>query len=171
MGGGGEKVSKKQADKELVTETIEEEVEVHFDPDTADAAAELPDLAVNPEEEVEKTKRAKRRVILSVEEEMLMSEWLHEHPEIYSEGMKAYKDVGKKNRLWESKADDMERSVRELKTWYDSIRTRIGNLYTKSGAPAKDLTDRDQFPKVNFSFLGGSHIQDVRPLCLHGMYL
>jgi hypothetical protein len=48
-------------------------------------------------------------------------------------------------------------SVTELKTWYESLRTRFGKLSAaaKSGDGAtKELTDRDKWVMASFSFLG-----------------
>ncbi len=77
----------------------------------------------------------------------------HLHPFIYSKGLKLYKDVAKKNTLWESKVLELGLQVSHLKQWYDNIRTKIGKMYRKkSGAPAREYTERVTFVRQNFGF-------------------
>ena len=105
---------------------------------------------------VEKRKKKKKPLTLNSEQEEDFINWLKEHPELYDKGKKEYRDVEKKNKLWEDKAAAMEVNVSDLRTWFDSMRTRYGKLtQTKSGQGAKVLTYRDKWVLTNFDFLKG----------------
>jgi hypothetical protein len=110
------------------------------------------------------SKRKKSKALLLTEEqEVDIGEWLRNHPELYSKALKSYKDVGKKTKLWDDKARDigLESGVL-LKTWYESIRTKVGKMTKeKSGSATKDVTDREVFIRTNFGFLG-DHISRIR---------
>ncbi len=108
-------------------------------------------------------KKRRKNLILTEELELNLADWLRCHPEIYSKRLPAFKDIAKKERLWEKKAAELQlESVTMLKTWYNSIRTRIGKLgKTKSEAPAKELTERDLFLRSSFGFLS-EHIARKR---------
>ena len=99
---------------------------------------------------------------------MELADWLKENPMLYTKSMKEYKDMAKKTDLWNSKAAELDlESESMLKTWYESVRTKVGKLSDKkSGSATKDMTDRDTFLMQNFGFLA-SHIERVkgRPAC------
>ena len=87
-----------------------------------------------------------------------VAEWLKQHDFIYVKGRSQYKDTGSKKKLWDELALKMGVNLKALTTWYESTRTKIGKLLTdKSGSATKELSERDQFLKVTFSFLG-NHI-------------
>ena len=87
-----------------------------------------------------------------------VAEWLKQHDFIYVKGRSQYKDTGSKKKLWDELARKMGVNLKALTTWYESTRTKIGKLLTdKSGSATKELSERDQFLKVTFSFLG-NHI-------------
>ena len=113
-------------------------------------------------------KKKKKSLVLSDEQEMELADWLKENPMLYTKSMKEYKDTAKKIDLWNSKAAELDlESGPLLKTWYESVRTKVGKLSDKkSGSATKDMTDRDTFPMKNFGFLA-SHIARVkgRPAC------
>ena len=49
-----------------------------------------------------------------------------------------------------------------LKTWYESVRTKVGKISDKkSGSGTKDMTERDTFLMAHFGFLSG-HISRIR---------
>jgi len=108
-------------------------------------------------------KKRKSPVILTEEQEIDMGEWLRQNPMLYSKAMKEYKNTLKKNRLWDEKAAELDlESGQLLRTWYESIRTRVGKVaLKKSGSAALELTDRDKFIMAHFSFLG-THISRMR---------
>ena len=109
-----------------------------------------------------------RKLVLSDEQEMELADWLKENPMLYTKSMKEYKDTARKIDLWNSKAAELDlESGPLLKTWYESVRTKVGKLSDKkSGSATKDMTDRDTFLMQNFGFLA-SHIARVkgRPAC------
>ena len=135
---------------------------------TQGAAEITPAAACGPWTEADipnlpKKRKKNKAVILSEEQEVQLGEWLRNHPEFYTKSLKAYKDVGKKRSLWDDKAAELKMESGDLlRTWYESIRTRIGKMLKgKSGSAARDLTEREKFLKDNFGFLG-DHIARVR---------
>ena len=67
-----------------------------------------------------------------------------------------------KDRLWQDQAEKMNKSVCDIKTWYDSIRTRIGRLRkTKSGQGETVFTERNRWIFSRFEFLC-PHIVEVK---------
>ncbi|XP_041352071.1 uncharacterized protein LOC121370720 [Gigantopelta aegis] len=79
---------------------------------------------------------------------------------LYTKSMKEYKNTAKAAEL------DLE-SGPMLKTWYESVRTKVGKMSDKkSDSATKDMSDRDTFLMQNFGFLA-SHIARVkgRPAC------
>lgn len=117
---------------------------------------------------VPEKKRRKKPLVLTEDQEIEMAEWLLNHPFVYTKSMKEYKNISKKNRLWDNKAEELDvESSDILKTWYGSMRTRIGKITEKkSGSAKKDLTERDTFLMQHFRFLT-THISRVkaRPAC------
>ncbi len=113
---------------------------------------------------LEQKKRTRRKgLVLTEDQEVSLGEWLRNHPEIYTKSMKAYKEIDKKKRLWEEKADELGlESAALLRTWYESVRTKIGKIKTgASGSAATQMSERDEFLERNFGFLRG-HISRVR---------
>ena len=80
---------------------------------------------------------------------------------LYTKSMKEYKDTAKKIDLWNSKAAELDlESGPLLKTWYESVRTKVGKLSDKkSGSATKDMTDRDHLPYAELWVPGVSHSQ------------
>nr|XP_054766060.1 PAX-interacting protein 1-like [Lytechinus pictus] len=109
-------------------------------------------------------KRSKKKtLVLTDEQEADMADWLKSHPLLYTKTMKEYKDTAKKIDLWNDKANELNvETMSMLKTWYESVRTKVGKLTdSKSGSAARNLTDRERFLKANFGFLS-SHISRVK---------
>ena len=66
---------------------------------------------------------------------------------LYSKRLAGYKDTAAKDRLWAEQAMQMNRAPNELKTWYESMRTKLGKLkkaITKSGQAADRFTATEQ---------------------------
>lgn len=104
-----------------------------------------------------KAKRKKKDKVvgsLTAVEEESMVEWLREHPEMYNKKLQDYKNIQKKEALWQEKAQEMGKQVQVLQVWYKSLRTRMGKLMKKkSGQGDEELTDRDKWILSNLVFL------------------
>ena len=115
-----------------------------------------------------KKREKKKGLILTDEQETLLSDWLKENPMLYTKSMKEFKDTAKKTSMWNDKAAELDlESGALLRTWYESVRSKVGKLTDKkSGSNTKDLTDRDTFLMSNFGFLS-KHISRVKatPAC------
>ncbi len=108
-----------------------------------------------------KRKKRVQAVVLTEEQEEGLSEWLKVNTFIYNKRLKQFRDSKRKQRFWDEKASELAVDVAGLKTWYDSIRTKVGKITgVKSGSAAKEYTDRDNFLMENFSFLK-DHISRV----------
>ncbi|KAJ8245796.1 hypothetical protein GJAV_G00260410 [Gymnothorax javanicus] len=128
------------------------------------AAADLvPELKLEPkaeeaEEDAPARRRAAPRVVtnFSEDEKELIIDFLQQNPTLYSKRLAGFKDAAAKDRLWTEQARQMKRTPNELKTWYDSIRTRLGKLkkaVTKSGQAADSFTATEQWIWERFQFL------------------
>ncbi|XP_034020470.1 uncharacterized protein LOC117505047 [Thalassophryne amazonica] len=101
-----------------------------------------------------KKKRKKVAATLSREEEELMVEWLRDHPEMYDKRLSQYKNIQRKDALWDEKAREMKKDTAKLKVWYKSLRTRMGKLMKKKTTKGdEELTDRDKWILANLEFL------------------
>ena len=103
-------------------------------------------------------KRAKVAALnLAPEQQEELADWLKENDFIFVKDRSQYKDTAVKKRLWEE-AKTFGVDSRVLITWYESVRTKIGKLLdAKSSSATKELSDRDQYLKDNFGFLGQPH--------------
>ena len=116
----------------------------------AAAADPVPELELEPEaveaeEDAPARRRAAPRVVtnFSEDEKELIIDFLQRNPTLYSKRLAGYKDAAAKDRLWTEQARQMKRTPHELKTWYDSMRTKLGKLkkaVTKSGQAADRFT-------------------------------
>jgi hypothetical protein len=70
------------------------------------------------------------------------------------QNLKGYKETQKKKYLWREQANLLGKDVDVIKTCYSRIRTRYRRLKkTRSGAPDKELTERDSWILREFGFL------------------
>jgi hypothetical protein len=67
----------------------------------------LPDLTPSSQD-ITVSKKTRRNVILSDDEEEDLAEWIRGHPAIYDKQCKAYRDIRKKEVLWTEKASAMD---------------------------------------------------------------
>ncbi|XP_063865407.1 uncharacterized protein LOC135103308 [Scylla paramamosain] len=93
-----------------------------------------------------------RVTILTVEQERNVAEWLQEHELFYNKKLNDYKDVRKKYRLLQEKADELNVHVNQLRTWIDGMRTRFGRLCATRSA-VMEMTEREQWIYTTFRFL------------------
>ena len=96
-------------------------------------------------EDVSARRRVAPRVVtnFSEEEKEIVIDFLQQNPTLYSKRLAGYKDTAAKGRLWAEQARQMNRTPSELKTWYESMRTKLGKLkkaVTKSGQAADRFT-------------------------------
>ena len=113
------------------------------------------DAAVN---QTDKAKRHEEAChTLSPQEEEDMVNWLQAHPVLFNKKLTSYKDTARKELLWKEIAEQLEKPVMMLKTWYKSLRTRLGRLLKKpkSGAGVEDgeLMEREEWIVRNFEFM------------------
>ncbi|XP_072176025.1 uncharacterized protein [Diadema setosum] len=75
-------------------------------------------------------KKAGSRIVtnFSEEEKERIICFLQQNPSLYSKRLAGYKDTVAKERLWTDQARRMNCMPYELKTWYDSMRTKLGKL-------------------------------------------
>lgn len=83
------------------------------------------------DDEIEPLVKRKKKMatILTEVQEIELKDWLLLNPMLYTKGMKEYRNTPKKIRMWELKAQEYGlESVAMLKTWYESIRTKVGKI-------------------------------------------
>ena len=119
-----------------------------------DLAGSLSPLS-GPEEEEStaqhwrKKQRQKPELTLTDDQEVVLSEWLLEHPAIFTKGYREFRDSQKKNRLWAEKAVEFDCTI-----YYKSTCTKVGKVtHTKSGQSATPKSDRNLFLMRHFGFL------------------
>ena len=100
------------------------------------------------EEAEEDTSGGRRRVEprnainLTEEEKEIVIDFQQQNPMLYSKRLAGYKGTAARDRLWVEQAMEMSRTSKELKTWYESMRTKLGKLkkaITKTGQAADRL--------------------------------
>ena len=69
-------------------------------------------------------KKPKKTTDLTDEEEEVMALWRRENECLYNKKFNAYKDMQKKNKLWDDQAKEMNKDMEMLQIWYRSLRTR-----------------------------------------------
>ncbi|KAK7083637.1 hypothetical protein SK128_007665 [Halocaridina rubra] len=97
-----------------------------------------------------------RGINLTVEQERDVVKWFQEHEIFYNKKLTDYRDTGKKARLLEEKAVELNVHVNQLKTWCDGMRTRfarISSTCSGQGTVLDELTERDRWIYNSFQFL------------------
>lgn len=83
----------------------------------SDEEPAAPILSREDEQPVTKKKR-RPALLLTQQQEDEIVDWIKDRPLLYSKGLKEYKDVAKKERLWEEKARELNlESTALLMTW------------------------------------------------------
>ena len=123
--------------------------------DERDAAADqIPEMEPEPEadeaEDIPARRRTAPRVVttFSEDEKELIIDFLQQNPTMYSKRLAGYKDAAAKDKLWTEQARQMNCTPNELKTWYESMRTKLGKLkkaVTKSGQAADRFTATERY--------------------------
>ena len=83
-----------------------------------------------------------KSIFLSDSDEEAIVEFVKQHKELYNKTNDSFKDKQKKKRLWEQLAATRNLSVKRVKKWFKTQRTRYGKLtQTKSGQAAEKSTE------------------------------
>ena len=100
-----------------------------------------------------------KSIFLSDSDKEAIVEFVKQQEELYDKTNDSFKDKQKKERLWEQLAASRNLPVKTVKKWFETQRTRYGNLtQTKSGQEAEKNTEQQTWLKDSFSFLRG-HIR------------
>ena len=106
-------------------------------------------------EVADNTRSARNKpLILSDEVEHALVEWIQQNETLYDKTKEGYRKTGDKNRLWQSKADELNITLKALLVWYKSQKTMFAKLLlsTKSGE-GDTMTDREKWILEKWSFL------------------
>ena len=95
-------------------------------------------------------RKATPRVVTAFTEDQkeAIIDFLQQNPVLYSKRLTGYKNSAAKERLWMKQAEQMQCTPNELKTWYDSMRTKLGKLKkaaSKSGQAADSFTATERY--------------------------
>ena len=118
-----------------------------------EARSQSRDVTPPPTQEASCSQAPKKRpnvisLVLTPEQEEELADWLKSFDFIY------VKDTNMKKRVWETQAKKMGLDVKQLHTWYESVRSKIGKLTDrKLGSATKELSDRDKYLLDKFGFL------------------
>ena len=83
-----------------------------------------------------------KSIFLSDSDEEAIMEFVKQHEEIYDKTNDSFKDMQKKERLWETLATTRNLPVSTVKKWFETQRTRCGKFtQTKSGQAAEKSTE------------------------------
>ena len=105
-------------------------------------------------------KKARTRPQLTDDKEDLMLEFLRENPFLYGKKRTQPHDRDLRNLTWDDQASKMNHTRAILEVWYDSLRTRYGNLLKdskKSGLGTKGHSDCDNWVITQLSFPAAFH--------------
>ena len=101
-------------------EVISQQNEVQEDDGSSgDSSRDVSPAASHP-----KKKKPEKITDLTDEEEEVMALWIRENECLYNKKLNAYKDMQKKNKLWDDQAKEMNKDMEMLQIWYRSLRTR-----------------------------------------------
>ena len=92
-----------------------------------------------------KSKRVRVMSNLTGDEQEDVALFLERSDFIYNKRRADHSCASKRNKAWEYLAREMEKDVKSLMTYFESIRTQLGNLRKKkSGQAAVEMTERQE---------------------------
>ena len=102
-----------------------------------------------------KTRKPKQSSKLrSQEDEETLVEWVLENPMLWNSGDRDFMQRGKKQRLWQEKAAQMNYDVEKVQRWWKDLRDVNTRLHkTKSGSGLRTYTDREMWVMTQLAFL------------------
>ena len=104
-------------------------------------------------------KRRSKETKLTREQEDEVIQFVQDNPLLYDKADLNHKDSAKRERLWELKAEKMGLPKKGIKTWFNSQRSRYGQLVRKkSGQGAPRHTQKQQWLLQKMAFIR-PHIQ------------
>ncbi|XP_071511360.1 uncharacterized protein [Diadema antillarum] len=111
--------------------------------------------STSPGPALPKKKRVRKvQFVLEVHEEQLMCDFIRKNNILWDIKKTGYRRLDKKAKLWRDQAKIMGKTAQHLQGWFKSVRdthTRLDRI--KGGEGARELTEREQWVKANFSFL------------------
>ena len=109
--------------------------------------------------------KAKSKYTLPLLMEESLLEWLQENPILWRKGHMEYRDIGKRNAMWEEKATELDKPVDYLKKWWKGLHdVYVRNLKRTSGQAAPTLTDRVQWVMGHCAFYKSEARHRTAPL-------
>ena len=108
--------------------------------------------------------KAESKYTLPLHMEESLLEWLQENPILWRKGHMEYRDIGKRNAMWE-KATELDKPVDYLKKWWKGLHdVYVQNLKRTSGQAAPTLTDRVQWVMGHCAFYKSEARHRTAPL-------
>ena len=100
-----------------------------------------------------------KSIFPSDSDEEAIVEFVKQYEQLYDKTNDSFKDKQNKEKLWEQIASTRNLSIKTVKKWFETQRTKYGKLtQTKSGQAAEKSTKQQTWLKDSFSFLQG-HIK------------
>ncbi len=91
-----------------------------------------------------------------------MAEWIQDHRVLYDKADLEFKNKTMRQKLWENKAAEVGITLKSLKRWYDTMRTKYGKLTTeKSGGGSKEFEGKNRWILEKFDFCKTHIIRQV----------
>ena len=117
--------------------------------------------AIGPTDKGKEPRKKRPAVTISEAQEAAALDFLKSNPLLYDRSMKEYKDVARREMLWEELANQVTTKRHPIKTedikkWFESQRTIYGKS-TKlvAGQSGRRLSDRKKWVVIEFGFLAG----------------
>ncbi|KAG0704882.1 hypothetical protein GWK47_024615 [Chionoecetes opilio] len=110
--------------------------------------------ACTPHASTQPAKKPKQQFVpMTHEQERDLAEWYAQHSLLYSTNKrKAHKDTGRKQYLYEEKAQELGLTVAQLQAWLEGMRSHYARL-CEEGGQQESLGERDRWILSSFHFL------------------